>query len=138
MSFRMSAKEYRAIAKDKEPLPNKYHAEPEIIDGIRFDSKAEAHKYQELKLDPEVVHVDCHVPVTLPGGVRFKVDFVVYRKTFCEAHDKNDGCYSSSEAVEVKGRETPDFKLKRRLFDEFHPMRPLTVVRRQGKRWVEL
>ncbi len=30
--------------------PHKYHAEPTIVDGIRFDSKKEATRYAELRL----------------------------------------------------------------------------------------
>jgi hypothetical protein len=44
---RMSASEYRTQA--AKPKRSKYGAEPTVVDGIRFDSKKEARRYQELK-----------------------------------------------------------------------------------------
>ncbi len=106
--------------------------------GVVFDSLAERDKYIELINDPLTIWIDCHVAVSLPGGLRFKIDFIVWRRTFCKIHDRNDACCPAPEAIEVKGVATSDFKIKRKLFNEFHPLKPLSVIRRQGKRWVEV
>lgn len=47
-------------------------------DGLRFDSKTEARRYDELRADPAVHHVDVHPTLTLHGGIRYRPDFVVW------------------------------------------------------------
>lgn len=120
----MTIKEYREILKKK----NKFHAVKETIDGITFDSKAEAEFYQLLKSDRVTQHIDCHVPVTLQGGVRFKVDFIRWH------YPEGEGL--KGEAIEVKGKETSDFRIKRNLFDSCHPLAPLQVFRKERGKWV--
>lgn len=42
---------------------NKFHAKPQIVDGIRFDSIAEAKRYGELKLlqrAGQIERLECH------------------------------------------------------------------------------
>lgn len=95
-------------------------------DGIKFDSLVERDYYLILKSDPDVIHIDCHVVLTMAGGVRLNVDFIVYY---------ND---SSIEVVEVKGVIKPDFKRLRQLFDETHPLGPMRVVQKKGKVWIEI
>lgn len=109
---------------------NKYNAKKVNQDGITFDSKAEHEMYQLLKADRDTLHIDCHVPVTLPGGLRFNIDFVVYKKT------ENDT--GRIEAIEVKGHPTQDFKRMLKLFNETHPLAPLQVFRKVGSRWINL
>ena len=109
---------------------SKYKAVPTVVDGIRFASIAESEMYKLLKADKETRHIDCHVPVTLPGGIRFSVDFIRWYW-----HGPNDSLGLKAEAVEVKGFSTQDFKTKRRLFDQFHPLSPLQVFRKNGKNW---
>lgn len=106
---------------------NKYNAKRVTIDGINFDSKSESEYYRMLKLDPEVIHVDCHVPVTLPGGLRLNVDFFVWRKTDKEETGK-------VEAIEIKGKPDGAFSRMRQLFDECHPLGPMQVYRKTGSK----
>lgn len=105
---------------------NKFNAIPQIVDGIRFDSKAEAEFYRILKQDSSISHVDCHVPVTLNAGLRLNIDFMVYRTN------------QYVEAIEVKGKETSEFKRMRKLFDAVHPLAPLKVFQKKGKKWVAI
>lgn len=44
----ISADDYNELT--KQETPRKYHNEPIKVDGIRFDSKAEARRYGELRL----------------------------------------------------------------------------------------
>lgn len=78
--------------------------------------------YLDLKLDPTVRHIDIHPKVSLPGGITLSVDFIVWRK-------------SGPEAIEVKGYETQDFKTKRKLFNQFHPLSPLQVLKKTRAGW---
>lgn len=59
------------------------------------------------------------VPIKLPGDIKYVCDFLVINK---------DGTF---RLVEIKGMETPTWKLKRRLLEESRPdlYRLLEVVR---------
>lgn len=97
---------------------NKYGAQKTEVDGILFDSKAEARHYQKLKLlerAGRISDLKLQVPFDLIprqklGGrthpaVRYKADF-----TYVE-----DGRYVVED---VKGMITPVYRLKRRLMLE--------------------
>lgn len=59
-------------------MKNKYNAIKTIIDDISFDSKAEAKRYNELKIlqrTGEAKYFLTQVPFRLPGGVTYRVDF---------------------------------------------------------------
>ncbi len=116
--LKITSKAFRALKR-----PSKYHAVKVKLDGFTFDSLAEADMYQILKLDPEVLHIDVHPKLSLTNGVTLKVDFLVWKEN------------GTSEAIEVKGFETQDFKTKRKLFDQFHPLAPLKVFRKTRAGW---
>jgi hypothetical protein len=103
------------------------------MDGIKFDSKMEMEYYQILKVDSDIIHIDCHVPVTLPGGVRYKVDFIVWENT--PSTMIHGGV--TPRAIEIKGRIMSDFRTKRKLFDNCHPL-DLTVLTKKNGKWVEV
>lgn len=137
MTTRMSLAEFKSL---KRPKRSKFNAVRCEIDGIRFDSRAEAEFYQILKADKCILHVDVHPTVTLPGGIRYRPDFMVYRqmeeKIPLGPHRGAGRLFwEKSEVVEVKGAITQDFRRIRKLFDEFHPLGPLKVVRKTRKGW---
>ena len=115
---------------------NKYNAIATTIDGIRFSSMAEAELYQLLKADEKTLHIDAHVPITLPGGLRFNIDFILWKKI--DKSESSDVVSGVVEAIECKGFETEVFKKLRRLFDSTHPLSPLIVFRKEGNKWVNL
>lgn len=98
-----------------ESKPNKYHNQPTTVDGIRFDSKKEARYYEQLKIRRQLGVVSYwlrQVPLHLPGGSKYVVDFVVF--------------YTDDRApdyVDVKGRETQVFRLKKREVEHQYPIR---------------
>ena len=97
-----------------EPKRNKYGNTVTHVDGIRFDSKREARYYKQLKQRKVAGEVDYwlrQVPIHLPGGTRLVIDFLVF------FHDKR-----APEFVDVKGRETPEFKIKRREVQHHYPI----------------
>ncbi|RJO61068.1 MAG: DUF1064 domain-containing protein [Dehalococcoidia bacterium] len=92
---------------------HKYKARATELDGIRFDSQKEANYYQGLKLRErtgEVVFFLRQVPFYLPGGVRYVVDFQVF---------KADGTVSF---VDVKGMKTESYKAKKRMVESLFPI----------------
>jgi hypothetical protein len=92
---------------------HKFAAKPTERDGIRFDSKKEATYYGQLKLRQQagdVVMFLRQVPLHLPGGVRFVVDFQEFHV---------DG---TVHFVDVKGMETESFKAKKKMVEAIYPV----------------
>lgn len=94
----------------------KYRNQPTVVDSIRFDSKKEARYYEQLKArqaDGEVWYFLRQVPIYLPGGTRYVIDFLVFFRD--PSRD--------AEYVDVKGRETQVFRLKKREVEHHYPIR---------------
>lgn len=105
-----AAREIEALAKR-----SKYGNQVTYVDGIRFDSKREAAYYQQLTLRKaagEVSYFLRQVSLHLPGGTRYVVDFLVFF---------TDG--RAPEYVDVKGRETKEFRIKKREIEHHYPLR---------------
>jgi len=117
--MRMSKEEYRQFL-TKQAKPNKYRNVKTEVDGITFDSKAEARRYSELKLladANEILGFGLQPSFALPGGIRYKPDFIVCGK---------DGTVWLED---VKGVETKEFKLKKKLWDATYPWLELRIVK---------
>lgn len=92
--------------------PNKYGAKKTIVDGITFDSKREAAYYGELKIREklgEVSAVELQRPFKLLGPkgellCTYKCDFAFW-----------DHIVDRFRVIDVKGIETRDFKIKKRM-----------------------
>ena len=83
------------------------------VDGIRFQSKREARLYERLKLQREAGEVSYflrQVPMHLPGGTRYVVDFLVFMR---------DG---RVRYLDAKGQETKLFRVKRREIQHHYPI----------------
>ena len=92
---------------------HKYRAIVTELDGIKFASKKEARYYGQLKLrvaSGQVVFFLRQVPLHLPGGVKYVVDFQ-------EFHADGDVHF-----VDVKGMETEVFKAKKRMVEAIYPI----------------
>jgi len=62
-------------------LRHKFHAKPTECDGIKFHSKKEAVRYQQLKQLQnvgEVVFFLRQTPFHLPGGIKYVCDFTIF------------------------------------------------------------
>ncbi|MEK5469322.1 DUF1064 domain-containing protein [Paenibacillus sp. FSL R7-0210] len=103
---------------------SKYGAKKTQVDGIRFDSKAEAQRYRELMLLKHAGEVTDIVLqpsyVLMPGfkheatgervqAIRYKADFLV---TYADGHQ---------EIEDVKGVKTEVYRIKKKLFMHLHP-----------------
>ena len=100
--------------------PSKYRAQKTTVDGIAFDSKAEAARYQQLKQDKRAGKIRWFTrqpSFILPGGHRYRPDFMV-----CD----NAG---AMWVEDVKGFETEGFRLKRDLWRETFRGLPLRVIK---------
>jgi hypothetical protein len=100
----------------------KFNAQACFEDGLRFDSKKEAAYYKRLKVLKKATHdsdrVDFflrQVPFDLPGGIKYRVDFQVF---YCDGR---------IEFVDVKGFETKEFKMKKRMVENLYPVEIIIV-----------
>ncbi|MDR1703476.1 MAG: DUF1064 domain-containing protein [Clostridiales bacterium] len=102
------------------PRPSKYGNKRTVIDGIRFDSKAEGRRYQQLKLlerAGEITRLELQKPFKLHAGIVYKADFTYHEFA-------SNACI----AEDIKGVETKEFKLKKRLFKADYPEWELRVI----------
>jgi len=100
---------------------NKYRNIKTVVDGITFASKAEARRYGQLKLLERAGHItglQLQVPFRLYAGIKYIADFV-----YCDCATER------MTAEDVKGFETKEFKLKKRLFEAYYPDYELRVVK---------
>lgn len=138
-----STKKKPAAAKGGKPVKSSSgnsRAVKKEVDGIIFDSTMEADYYEHLKaeqaagrvleftLQPEFILLESFKKngKTI-RGIKYISDFWVYYP---------DG---SNVVIDVKGRETDDFKLKRKLFDYLYPDLILQLITRDKKNqvWVD-
>lgn len=99
---------------------HKFHAKPTEINGIRFASKAESRYYNQLKLlekSGEVVGFLRQTPIHFSSGIKYVLDFLVFYA---------DGTCC---AIDVKGFETPEFKLKLKLLEDEYPWLDFKIVK---------
>ncbi|OFF72976.1 hypothetical protein BJM21_00815 [Listeria monocytogenes] len=117
---------------------SKYNAKKVVIDNIKFDSKAEAAYYEQLKLlkmSGEVVSFDLQPEFILQDSfvkngkkyhaIKYRADFLVRYK---DGHE---------ELIDVKGMLTNEFILKRKLF-EMRYMQSIKCVKLKGGQFVEV
>jgi hypothetical protein len=113
-SMRKLIDEKRLLAAVQPPKAGKYGNCPTTVDGIRFDSKREARYYESLKVRKAAGEVKFWLRQTalhLPGGTRYVVDFLEFHA---------DG---TVHFVDVKGKETPVFRLKKREVEHHYSVR---------------
>jgi len=93
---------------------HKFFAKPTEYDGVKYHSKKEAkyaHRLNLLKKSGEIIFYLRQVPVDLPGGVKYRVDFVEFRE---------DG---TVHFIDVKGFDTPTGKMKRKMTEDLYPIK---------------
>ncbi|EAE6310388.1 DUF1064 domain-containing protein [Listeria monocytogenes] len=117
---------------------SKYNAKKVVIDDIKFDSKAEAAYYQQLKLlkmTGEVVSFDLQPEFILQDSfvkngkkyhaIKYRADFLVRYK---DGHE---------ELIDVKGMLTKEFRIKQKLF-EMRYMQSIKCLKQKGRNFVEV
>lgn len=117
---------------------SKYNAKKVEVDGIKFDSKAEAEYYLHLKEqvdNGEIRSFERQVRMTLQEGfylegIKGKVRAITYVVDFVVTNEDGSITY-----IDVKGIETEAFKLKRKMFMHKYQTPLVTVKKRKGG-WV--
>jgi len=98
---------------------NKYKAKPTFVDNIRFPSKLEARKYEQLKMlreSGQIKYFLRQVPFDIPKAKYF-CDFMVVHSD------------DRIEYIDSKGVETPVFKLKKKQVEALYPVK-INVVKK--------
>lgn len=103
-------------------MRHKYNVAPaadRTVDGITFASKREATRYRELKIlerAGEITALELQPRYKFPMGFAYVADFRYITDRSIAVED-------------VKGVETPVFKLKRKCLAYFHPEVDLRIVK---------
>jgi hypothetical protein len=101
------------------------------IEGIRFDSKMEAEYYLILKTELEKGSI---ASLTLQPKYILQDDpKIQYVADFEVMH-----LWGEVETIDVKGMETPAFKMKKKLFAKVYEDRKLTLITKHNGQWREL
>lgn len=129
---RWSAAEYRAyLAKEGKTRAHKYGAKAVVIDGHRFDSKAEGRRYEQLKLlerGGRISDLCIHPRYELLGTKGEKI--AVYEADFEYLERAGRGHIVVVE--DVKGVATPAYKLKKKLFLQQYRLVHFREIRKGG------
>lgn len=97
-----------------EEKKSKYHAKKVVLDGISFDSKKEAKRYNELKILEKLKVI---------SNLRLQVPYILVEKSMYGRTIKYlaDFVYLKDDKIVVedcKGVRTPVYRLKKRLMAE--------------------
>lgn len=97
----------------------KYRAKKTVVDGIKFDSKKEADRYQQLKLLEKAGKIkDLVLQPEYELIPKFKKNGKTYRKTVYKADFSYFDTENNKVIVEdVKGFKTDVYALKKKMFE---------------------
>lgn len=101
-------------------LTHKYSAQKCERNGLKFPSKAERNFYDLLvarQNSGNIIGFFRQIPLDLPGGLKYVMDFFVFN---------TDG---TCDAFEVKGYETKEWLIKKKLVEETYPWLELHIVK---------
>lgn len=92
-------------------------------DGIVFDSKKEADYYDHLKLRVkagEVLWFIRQPSFDLPGGVKYRADFLVIRRAMTGDRSNPLETTDVVSVIDVKGHRTEVYRIKKRQVEEIY------------------
>jgi len=113
---RMSYKEFR-----KPKKRSKYGNKKTVVDGITFDSKAEAIYYGQLKWLKQAKQIkDFKLQPRFTLQEAFKKNGKTFRKIEYVADFKVINLDGSTEIIDIKGTITKEFAIKRKLFERMY------------------
>lgn len=135
MGQRMTVAEYR---KQKRKRP-KYGNKKVKLDGHTFDSRMEARYYEQLKWLLQAKQIkDFKLQPRFTLLEAFEKDGEKHRKIEYIADFEIHNLDGSVEIVDVKGHETKEFLLKKKLFHARYPYKLSVVTYDRAHGWIEL
>ncbi|WP_353096351.1 DUF1064 domain-containing protein [Tissierella praeacuta] len=131
--MRWTEEQYEEFLNKNSPKPkkkNKYGNIKTTVDGITFDSKKEAEYYCKLKLLKQAGEIkDFGLQPRYELQPTFRKNGTTHRSITYVADfiiENNDG---TTDVVDIKGVETKDFKIKKKLFEYKYPDLSLKVIK---------
>jgi hypothetical protein len=125
----MPVEQYRKMKKKA----NKFNAVKTEVDGIRFDSRKEADYYRAYKTLEEagaISQLECQPRfVIVEKDKERKLRAITYVADFCFLEHGIHGSPDKVVAIDVKGMETPVFRLKFNLVQRKYPEIEFRIVR---------
>jgi hypothetical protein len=122
MTAALSPSEYKALTA-KPAKRSKYNSRHVLLDGHRFDSQAEADRYDDLKLFQRI-----GVVADLVVHPRYGLEVAGVKICTYEADFSYRDEFGNFIVEDVKGVETAVFKIKAKLFKALYGF-PITVRR---------
>ena len=110
---------------------HKYNAKKTVVDGVTFDSTAEARRYGELKLlerAGEILNLELQPVFVLQDGFKGQDGKRVRAVKYIADFRYFDVGTSAVVVEDVKGMETAVFRLKRKIFWKQYPEIDLRIV----------
>ena len=104
---------------------HKMNARPTVVHGLWFGSRGEAARYCELKAlqdRGDIAELECQPVFKFPTGVKYVADFRYVRKP------------KTVVIEDVKGFETPVFKLKMKDLAYFFPNTTVEMIKMASKK----
>lgn len=114
-------------AKHLAPRQHKYHAQAVSVDGVRFPSKREARRWEQLKLQQAlglITRLARQVPLPIQVVNLETGEIVTVARYYVDFTYDRDGrrCYE-----DAKGMKTETYLLKKKLVEAQHGVRILEV-----------
>lgn len=119
---------------------NKYNNKKVTIDGIKFDSKVESQYYLHLKeLKEKGLIKDFELQPTFTLQESFKKRGLLFRAITYKADFHVWLLDGTDHVIDIKGMETADFKIKKKMFEKRYPqeLKLITYSKIDGG-WIEL
>ena len=117
MTEKITAKEYRDM--QKRPKRSKYNARKTVVDGITFDSKKEARRYKELKLQEKleiISHLQLQPKFRLLDSFKHNGETIRPINYFADFSYIDDEGNEVVEDVKSKATKTQVYSIKKKLF----------------------
>ncbi|PAE20607.1 hypothetical protein CHH80_10985 [Bacillus sp. 7504-2] len=128
----MSYKEYR------KPKRSKYGNRKTVVDGITFDSKAEAIYYNQLKWLKQNKQIkDFKLQPKYILQESFKKNGKTFRPITYKADFEVINLDGTTQIIDIKGALTKEFQLKRKLF-ELKYLETITLLKYENGQFVEV
>lgn len=120
------------------PTRNKFHNKKVIHDGIKFASKSEGERYLELKereRQGEITNLLLQPKFVLQES--FRKNGELFRAIHYVAdfqYHTRDGVLVIEDVKGYMGYTTPEFRLKRKLFESRYPALSLTITQMNNRK----
>ena len=112
-----------AAAQPTPPKPSKYRSEKTEVDGVKFDSRAEASRWQQLELMEKagvISSLQRQVPFELAPAVMLDGRTKPPIRYFADATYMENGALIVEDTKSAITRKKPEYRIKKHLMRHIH------------------